>query len=58
MWSKVKTKSRKPIMWWVNKILCEIGWYLRRYDFFRDMCYYHLNVMCKKYKINLYGESL
>lgn len=53
-WSKVQ-KGRKPIGWWYHKIMCEVaynflgsgGWY-----------YYHLNILCRKYKINLYGRKI
>lgn len=52
-WSKITTKNQKPIGWWYNKILCEF-YYSRNND---KMYYKHLNRMCDKYKINLYGEK-
>jgi len=55
-WSKV-TKGKKPIGWWYHKIMCEFGWIIRRCDICR-MYYKHLNKMCDKYKINLYGQHI
>lgn len=58
-WSTVK-KGKKPIGWWFHKILCEGGILiaLNVHSYLGNrIYYYHLNVMCKKYKINLYGEK-
>lgn len=55
-WSKVK-KGYKPLGWWYHKLMCEF-WYEVR-DFNGDLNYYHhLNIMIKKYKINIYGEEV
>ena len=53
-WSKIKTKTKKPIGWWYYKIMCELS-----YNIYGSGggYYYFLNKMCDKYKINLYGES-
>jgi len=52
----IKAKH-KPVMWYYHKAMCEIGWKLRN-RFGWDMYYYHLNIMCKKYRINFYGEFI
>lgn len=71
-WSKVKQSSRKPIGWWWHKIWCEFWYWFEQiiYSYFYHnheielfipkWCtyYYHLNAMCKKYNINLYGEKI
>jgi len=49
--------TKKPVMWYYHKAMCEIGWKLRN-RFGWHMYYYHLNIMCKKYRINLYGEFI
>lgn len=53
-WSKVK-KGNKPIGWWYHKIMCELSWHCVDHN---KWYYYHLNKMCDKYNINLYGEDL
>ncbi len=50
-------KPKKPLMWYYHKVMCEIGWKLRN-RLGWDMYYHHLNIMCKKYRINLYGQSI
>ena len=55
-WAKVQ-RGRKPIGWWIHKILCEIGWAIRNYDNW-VMYYKHLNILCKKYHFNLYGQNI
>jgi hypothetical protein len=55
-WSKVE-KGHKPLGWWYHKIMCEMGWLIRSIDVWK-MYYYHLNKMCDKYNINLYGKSI
>ena len=57
-WSKVIYKGRKPFGWWVCKIMCEIGWSIRRIVKSEEYYYYWLHKMCRKYKINLYGKKL
>lgn len=47
---------KKPIGWWYHKILCEIGWKIRNI-FGWGVYYRHLNKMCDKYNINLYGDT-
>ena len=54
-WSKIETKFKKPIGWWYHKILCELAYELRGAE---TWYYYHLNKMCDKYKITLYGRRL
>ena len=53
-WSKVKTKFKKPIGWWYHKVMCEISYSFYGYE---NGYYHHLNKMCNKYKLNLYGEK-
>lgn len=55
-WSKVQ-KGKKPIGWWYHKIMCEFGWAIRKYNSSQSMYYKHLNKMCDKYHLNLYGVS-
>ena len=58
-WSKVK-KGKKPMGWRFHKILCELGTLVQlnihSYWGYKIYCY-HLNVMIKKYRINLYGDK-
>lgn len=54
-WSKVN-RGKKPLGWWYAKIMCEF-WY-HYYGTSNRRYYYWLNLMCDKYKINLYGERL
>jgi len=54
-WSKIETKFKKPIGWWYHKIMCEIAYYFKGSGSWH---YYHLNKMCDKYKITLYGRKL
>lgn len=56
-WAKVQTKFKKPLGWWYHKIMCEIGWSIRNIHNW-SMYYNHLNKMCDKYKINLYGNKI
>lgn len=57
-WSKLEAKEDKPLIWWYHKLMCELGFALR--NKFRGISwklyYKHLNIMCKKYHINLYGR--
>jgi hypothetical protein len=65
-WSKVHNKHSKPLGWWWHKIMCELfygvhdimwlpgqtrAWFLGEY-------YGHLNILCIKYKFNLYGDCV
>ena len=54
-WSKLENKEPKPLGWWYHKVMCELNYYLfgsgKKY-------YHHLNKMCDKYKINLYGKPI
>lgn len=52
-WSQVE-KGKKPIRWWYHKIMCEF-WYNIQSS--RKRYYKHLNIMCDKYHINLYGKN-
>ena len=54
-WSKIKTEFTKPFGWWYHKVMCEL-----KYKFYGSgkRYYHHLNRMCDKYKITLYGEKL
>ena len=52
-WAKVK-KGKKPLRWWYHKILCEF-WYSINND---KRYYRHLNIMCDRYGITLYGENI
>jgi hypothetical protein len=54
-WGKLKDRRPKPFGWWYHKVLAEIGWAFR--DFGWSMYYKHLNIMCDRYKINIYGEE-
>lgn len=55
-WSNVN-KGRKPLGWWYHKIMREF-WYEVRCLNGDSNYYYHLNIMIKKYKINLYSEKI
>jgi hypothetical protein len=60
-WAKVQKPFEKPLGWWIHKILCELSWYAYKkgiYENAMDHYYHHLNVMVKRYNINLYGEEL
>jgi hypothetical protein len=60
-WAKVKKTFQKPIGWWFHKILCELSWYVYKNTYDNNAMnhyYHHLNIMVKKYKINLYGEDI
>lgn len=50
----------KPIGWWYHKILCELGWKIRNFPALLGwrIYYKHLNKMCRKYNINLYGMKI
>ena len=64
--------KKKPFMWYYHKIMCEINYYLHikvdgflynKFNIvpnlpFLKKYYYHLNIMCNNYKINLYGEII
>lgn len=51
-WSKVK-KGKKPLIWWYHKFICEFGYHINNMRIY----YNHLNIMCKKCNINLYGDK-
>lgn len=53
-WAKVNNKYSKPIGWWVNKIMCELVWFLG----YRGKEYYKYLNKCCKYGFNLYGEKI
>lgn len=55
-WSKITGKEKKPLKWWIHKLLCEYGWLVRNKDYYRTY-YHHLN-MCCKCGFNLYGEKI
>lgn len=55
-WSKVNNEHKKPLMWWLHKILCEYGWMVRNMDYYNTYSH-HLN-QCLKYGFNLYGQKL
>jgi hypothetical protein len=61
-WSKLEDKSKKPLGWWRHKVLCELGWALRNNILLSNWAwsyyYKHLNLMCAKYGINVYGERI
>lgn len=53
-WSKVNKSTKKPLMWWYHKLMCE-----HYYSVGNMSKYYkHLNIMCTKYRINLYGDHI
>lgn len=52
-WSKVK-KGKKPFMWWVYKVMCELNY---SFSGSGKGYYKYLNKLCK-YGFNLYGEKL
>lgn len=54
-WSKIIYKGKKPVGWWFHKIMCETAYALRGSG---SWYYYHLDKMCNKYQINLYGKKL
>ena len=59
-WSKVNKPFKKPLGWWYHKIMCEFGyWWEKEANSVTGMRIYynHLNIMCNKYHINLYGEN-
>jgi len=56
-WSKVKSKKNLPLGWWYHKLMCEFGYLFNRKSWGLRMYYRHLNKMCNKYKINLYGKE-
>lgn len=55
-WSKITSKCKKPLEWYMHKILCEFGWVIRNIDG-GTAYHYHLK-KCLKYGFNLYGEPL
>ena len=58
-WSKIQTKTKKPFGWWYHKIMCEIGYWVEQTFnsvIGQRMYYKHLNKMCDKYRLNLYGQ--
>ena len=54
-WAKITHKGYKPLGWWYHKIMCEL-----KYDIYGSgkAYYFHLDKMCDKYKINLYGQKI
>lgn len=54
-WSKITGDSKKPVGWWYHKVMCELSWHIFN-D--RKWYYYHLDKMCDKYNIDLYGEKI
>ena len=54
-WSKVKKGIDKPLGWWYHKVMCEFKYHFKSSG---NGYYYHLNKMCDKYSINLYGERI
>lgn len=55
-WSKVDSEYKKPLIWWIHKVLCEYGWLVRNKDNFATYSH-HLN-QCIKYGFNLYGKKI
>lgn len=55
-WAKVDKEHRKPLRWWIHKILCEYGWLVRHKDNYATYNH-HLN-MCVKQGFNLYGQKI
>lgn len=55
-WAKITSKHKKPLGWWMCKILCELGWVIRFKDGY-GMYYKYLD-KCLKYGFNLYGEPI
>jgi hypothetical protein len=55
-WSKVTSKGYKPLRWWWHKVLCEIGWNMRKLIGTERMYRYHLDKLCKT-GFNLYGRK-
>lgn len=54
-WSKVNNKHKKPIKWWLHKILCEHGWLVRNKDNFAT--YNHHLRICYDLGFNIYGDK-
>lgn len=54
-WSKIETDFKKPLGWWFHKIMCEIAYSIKGSS---TSYYFHLNSMCDKYKITLYGHKI
>jgi hypothetical protein len=55
-WSKVSLDYKKPLRWWLHKILCEYGWLLRNKD--NSATYHHHLKMCFELGFNLRGEKV
>jgi hypothetical protein len=53
-WSRVDRKTKKPLMWWYNKIMCEYHYHVGNYPAYHR----HLNIMCNKYRLSLYGVKI
>ena len=56
-WSKVEDKSKKPLGWWCLKIMCELGWAIRKVVWPAKLYYSLLNSMENRYNINIYGRK-
>ena len=59
-WAKV-SRGKKPFGWWKHKFLCEVGYFLEtnfNSNYGRQMYYDNLNIMFRKYNMNLYGEKI
>jgi hypothetical protein len=50
-WSRV-CKGPKPLRWWYHKLLCEFWYAIGNTSGY----YKHLNIMVRKYRIDLYGR--
>jgi len=55
-WSKVSSEHKKPLRWWIYKIICEYGWLVRFKDNYATY-YNYLNKLCGL-GFNLYGEKI
>jgi len=60
----INKKRWRPLGWWFHRALCAIGWQFRHVKVESVACaawrmyHKHLNAMCDKYGINLYGEPI
>jgi len=55
-WSKVSSEHKKPLRWWLHKILCEYGWLVRDKD--NSATYNHHLKVCSDLGFNLYGDKI
>jgi hypothetical protein len=55
-WSKVSSEHKKPLRWWLHKILCEYGWLIKDKDCWKT--YNHHLKMCCDLGYNIYGQKI